>query len=73
MERIEVPQNINLLRIEIRKLQNENTKLWVEIGDLRKEIVQLNSIMDKNKVKEKKYVFTIGDYIYGQDGDTTKT
>ncbi len=72
MERIEIPQNTNLLRIEIRKLQNENTKLWVEIGDLRNEIVKLNSIMDKNKVKEKKYVFTIGDYIYGQDGDINK-
>jgi len=75
MERIEVPPNsyeTNRFRIEIRKLRNENTNLWVEIGGLRKEINKLNSIMDKNNVKENKYIFTIEDYIYGQDGDITK-
>ena len=68
MERIS--PNIDRLQIEIRKLRNENTNLWVEIGDLRKEIIKLNSIMDKINVKENKYIFTIEDYIYGQDGDT---
>lgn len=57
------------LRIEIRKLQHDNTNLWTEIGDLRKELFKLNSIIDKQNVK-KKYIFTIEDDIYGQDGIT---
>jgi hypothetical protein len=66
--------NSSELRIEIRKLRIDNTKLWVEIGDLRKEIFKLNSIIDKQNIQnvKKKYIFTIEDEIFGQDGDTQR-
>lgn len=65
--------NLSELRIEIRKLRIDNTNLWAEIGDLRKEIFKLNSIIDnKQNVKKKEYIFTIEDELFGQDGDTPR-
>ena len=46
---------IDYLKAEMEKLRRENTKLWSEIGELRCEIVQLNTIIEKDKKKKNMY------------------
>ena len=56
------------LKLEISKLLSKNTELWSEIGGLRTEIVKLNTIiMNIENNKDRKYILTIEDEIYGQE------